>query len=672
MKIKLIIIQTISFFILFLGILIGQKDNYSVIRDTVNFDLNHILKNYKEDYDRVNTKMGKVFKYNTISIIDDYKIKMKDAIEKLDFFVYKNYINKIITAHGLIKKIKEEPNNNYYEKIRYHLGDNQIDNAITELDKEACEKILFLIQSINAISKPYFLNLNNRVFYKFLGKNEDILLSKITKYENLYSLVTQEIKGTLEGSAVSAKKILDEVIIFFENYIETKAIHTEIDSINDLIKKEIVAIDNEIEINKQVVKTSGVSHVYDNKVERLKSLKMKKNSVIRIIEKLKISYSKAIAFKKKADNLSWYNIYINSKIIIDARKIINEIKKLHLELEALDSRLQVQTIDSRLEKNHWFNFDKTKATGYNILEIVALLKKLSSIIYEKKDIYSLEVLNIAEQLTSNIEYFQKIQDIPLEDKKNIDSMMSILEILKLIKRPSEKYKLKHNDFYCNYILATLFFSNDNQEEIFKKITTFLQYIKIDMKEIIVGENNIFFIIVSMIKKAANTMWFHLNDVELELLKVNLYISVDILLEMLNPKKAIEETFIYDLYTIVSNRNKKNGALIKQDPVYKISDTQRNQKSLGGFGTFLFEKSKLIFQSISSFFKRPVISKISIIEDHDNDTKSNYTASTNEDENKIRSDFFSDSTDIPEEEFYDIDESLWEKIIEKENINNKKL
>lgn len=689
-----LIIFYIIWFLIFCGKLICEEDNKNAIYKTVSPDLNIILENYKKQYYLINNKKAiysDVSRYNTISIIDDYKNKIKNRIEKLDFFIEKDYIKKILKVYFLIKKIKENSDENYYEKILSHIGMNKDNNKKIQLNQNECKKILFLINSISSMSKLYFFNLNNTTWYKWLGDNQGILLREIDKYKSIYDLMIMEIKKSLKFKEnINIKKILDDAIYFFDN---VKNIYKDFKSKKDILIDEINKIDNQIK-NQQnqkelIEKTNYVeekpfkkldhSEVIDllnNNINKLIDARNKKKIELDIIEKLKKLTSDSIILKKNTDKTSWYNISKNIEIMNHGRKIINEINKVNLELEA---------IDSQFENNNWDNYYKIDEVNHNAIEIAKLLKELSYIIYEKKNIYSDDILNLIDKLTINIEYFKTNEDLLIEDKNNIDKIMNICEILKLIKRPSEKYKLTKNDLYCNYILYILFFSNNHQEEILKKITTVLQYIQIDMSHLNINTENIFSGILAMIQKNAAAMFDKIASIEKLLLNINSYISCSILLEMVDPKKSIEETFIYELYNIVFNRNKKNILLNKKYTVYNTPKSVNNNITLKGFGEFLFEKSKLFIKSMYLFFKRPSIEHISIM--NNDDKKSISTEVSNFEDN---SDIFSEiNNDInlsqsqlnkiiekennnnksnDEEFFYDIDESLWDKIIAKENSN----
>jgi hypothetical protein len=697
-----------KWFLIFCTQLVCKEGNKIVIKKTINSDLNIILENYEKKYYSINNTKGPdntVSRYNTISIINDCQNKIKNRIENL-YFIQKDYIKIILALYLLIKNTKENPEENYYEKILSHIQIDKNDNKNIQLNQNECEKILLLINTMSLIIKPYFFNLNNIGFHTWLGDSKDSLLKEINKYKSTKEFVSSEIKRILKSSEnVSVKKILDDAIYFFDNIGNNyknfqsakKILISEINQLESKIKneqdqKKLIEENNyREEWLFQKPDKIAIVDLLNNNIEMLTESTKKKKTALDIIEELKKLYSKAVNIKKDADTVSWYNIIKNMQIIKAGREIINKANKLNLELEALGVKFT---------ENKSNNYDKKSEINHNAIEITKLLKELSNMIYEKRNIYSNEIIDLVDKITININDFKNNEDVLPEDKKNIDKVMDVIEVLKLIKRPSQEYQLTKNDLYSNYILFILFFSNNNEEEKLKKIMTVLNHTKIDMKKILLDQKNLFFTFLSMITNYTDRMGEEvLKKIQSLLLKINSYIGFSMVLAMLDPKKSIEDTFIYQLYNIVSRQNKKNILLTKNLIENKIPGVINNRMTLTSFGGFLFEKSRLFIKSIySSLFKRPIIVEdINIKNDYNNNENDDKKSISTEDSDlKIHSDIFpkihnenkemftgdislsqfnriiekeNNNKNDDEEIFYDVDESLWDKIIEKENINN---
>lgn len=562
-----------------LGQKINDTDKKITIKKTTNEELNKILENYETEYYQINTTKdqdGKLSEDNTKKIIEELQKNSTNNAIKNEY---------IKTIYQDINTIKEKNKDHYYYKLMHHIM-TENKNKTIELTPEECKKIISINNIFKKINEESIFNIffpsdkSDQSINKYLG-DENITLSSLTEsYNNNYNEAKKKIEETLKNQDLNIKSILKVCITSFKNSAT---------NIEKRLKENHEEIRN---LTQNKNKLEGIAIGFRNELKKLheeaqSNLKKTKETFFFNIPKMKNLQKRSEILMKKMDTL---------KIKMQAAN--KENRYTPEDREKIEKYELLQTeIDTNKEA---INHDvKIK----NITNLIILLEKLLENLDEKKKIYSSTILDIITDIKKNIENLKEsnkmMAGVNGTKKIEINEILSICNILTLIKNSNKKEELIENNTKSNDILFTLFLSNLTIKEKLNKIIPLLQYIPIKINWEM-DQKNIFFKSLTNIKSSFSQMEEPITNIRKLLLKVNSYISFVILLNEINPQTNIEKT--------LSQKLKDESPTIFLSETTSSNSNNHPGNKIGQFGQFILMKSKIFLQTIASILKYPFIRK----------------------------------------------------------------
>ncbi len=570
------------------------------IKKTGDQNLDNILENYQNEYFQINLSKnedGLILENNTLEIIQKIEENTINSYYKINSYhellkKYSPHFSKNIIKIIYDKLIQLREKGIYYKKLLYYTTNEENKNDIFELSTEQKKEIIEIFSLLSIINQPAIVNLflNNDIesLNKHLGNREISLLEKKKIYTAHCSAIKQNIENAFSKiEALHAKEILNNCISRFKES-EENLLKAQEENKKFLEEKKSIP---EIGINfrDEISKTQ-------KEIGALKTEISKYNFLTKLIYPIK--------FKQNQTKLNQLN---------------NQIKNATTKLELSHNPERLKD-ENKKNINKYNELDKKindiKESRPTLRNITNLITELESLITQIKNMnfFTSETKSIINNIKNIIEIdFHKYNKMMLKSKsKEINEILSICDILETLNPIDSLIDNKENKLY-NHIIYIIFFDQKTKDEKKYIILNLLNKIQINKKITIkIKDDNLFYNFLNIIYSGFNSKMLLLKDINDNLLnKLNSYFTFFILLQIINPKIQIENTYIYKIYSLFF-KNIKNTNIKRKINAHK------------NFYAYLFHKSQNILEKIKSMFQK---NNPSIINNIENDKKSTHTSST---------------------------------------------
>jgi hypothetical protein len=296
---------------------------------------------------------------------------------------------------------------------------------------------------------------------------------------------------------------------------------------NDKIQTEYQAEQNEINnIHKQIIEKEEEIEKNNKKVLQTETIN-DLNQILSCINSLKNIYEE----HNKNNNLKSLEKTTEKEYvkIIDKEQTETNYKINYLKANAYK---ELDKIKTQIQKN---NNIKTTTEDKTLLDNI---EKIKNNLNNIENILEILLLTYDEKIEPKAEISIKEQEETIENKENQKNIF-----------------LLQNYYETKKLFSMLFFSNLENEEQKKQIELFLSK-KIDLEKITIYNNNIYLDSLDIIKSSLKDIKEVTIEIENLILSINSYISLFILIDILNPKSNIEDTYIDKINIFVLKKKKE--------------------------------------------------------------------------------------------------------------------
>jgi hypothetical protein len=537
-----------------------------------------LLNNFIIEYYRINSKNKEdvYIEFNTIKIIEMVQGFIKENI--LSEF---GSFNNIKELYNILKDIKQNKNGplDYYVVL-------DCCRILSNLHKKYFSTVLLSTEN------------NNNSIVDFLGDEAVmrglLLNNNIENFEKnnaLWQKIDKEIH-ILEQNNIG--KFLKIAILHFQNKLQKieKIYHDTLSNMqkdnvknDELLKKLDTILFEKNDILKHLQRKAKFAlsdYSYDfvtkngSEKQGISGISREKASEVEMrIKNVKNSISDYESKKKIAMNEGADILVKNQEVKNRQDKILKNIRDLIQNLEQLQVLLLLSdSLDSSKKSHagdHYFiGFQENMQKNW--------LSERSIINIKYNDVF-----HLIRKINDNILLIPNHKLLDIETKNIIKNIVDIVELFRLIE-PIENIVNTKDENESNILFYNLFISNVVKKEKLKSIKRIIsnnnQLLWLKNVKNIKTENSFFPFLHLLNQYSAHQAVKNSHSIDNFVDRINSYVSVSIVLQMLNPEQIVEDTYIGQLYNIIQENHSISKEIKKDTGVQKIGKLFQNNTASG--------------------------------------------------------------------------------------------